>query len=863
MMQPDVWEKFLLRVGVPGSFVLGILITLLSLYFWKNIKLFIGDILGHWPLSLIKFARKTSIRCNIEGRIHCFVHEFNSEMYEQLLPLCKLEWVTEKSDSSYFHEGKAIVRVSFDRRNRDLNLYNVAYSYVRVGLLSKTKPFLKKTLGIALDLILTRRLLIQKERGLLSVFNNRFRNVDNDSKNIFFRLEETENRGFFKRILLQELHYFGESVGERAPNSDIEENADKFINWIYEIAIRERDERKDLSFVSPYFKVGLILVASSKTYSIYGKDAYILRAQKYASNDFPMIYLLARGANRGKIAESVAKELVKTECFSYLSKRNSINRNLDGVELIITCIPLKVESLTLLQKAWEKLSLAYNDSKPVAALVDVVWPHKVIVDVGGLQVELSSDKLSSVAIPDATRYFSSGDDLVLHILECQPANNMVVLSNVGTESDPAKIITAASESLNLELPATITSILRSHDYEYGMFLKFASLDFDGFVPRLFATFSRFLPLSEKYSVGQELMAIPMSFERSRGNFKTRIVGVSDPWDNIGSYRVGQEVSCIVREKREYVVTVEIEEGMEAILSANEISWDTVGSPADLVNTLNVGAKIQVKIISIKREAHYILVSVKRLSTSPENMFVNDHLNEIVPAIVKAIYPAHLEVTFSGSNGLDGFLHISEISWAYCHSIYGLMSVGESFDVKVLEYNSHYNSVKVSKKRCIPNSYALAKEELAVGCFVNACITGNVSDCFSAEVKLSDGNFVQAILHKYELSNHLFISENRWRDFLDEGVYFHCTVKQFLDPQEVVVLSRKSYLLDHAEIMEYGEVYEVKIVDIHKGIVSAYSDDLEGKFLQRKLKVDIGSRKQVILAKFDIKSGYAELELSSS
>jgi len=845
-------EELLVSLGVPGgTFVLGIIVAILIIHYWKDIKLFCSDVLRRWPLSLFRFARKTSVKFDVEGRIHAFISEFNSEMYEDLLPSCKLEWVTGDTDTSYFQDGKAIIRISFEKRNRALNLYNAAYTYVRTGLLPKTKPFLSKTMGMALDLLLTRHLLLQKERGLLIEFNNRFRRVDDSAKQLFYNLEETEHRGLFKRVLLQELHYFGEQIGERAPSSAIEQEADRFVDWVYEIAIRERGEHSDLNFESTYFRVALILVASEDTYNAYGIDPYVLRAQKYAANGFPIVYILARGVLHTNIALEAADKLVKTECFSYLTKRNTLKRTIGGMEILVTCIPLRIESLTIVQRAWQRLTKAQSEKSQVMAVVTDLACDKITVDVGGLEVVLPSAMLSTETLPDPRKYFSRGDDLTLEVVECEPDRQHIILSNKGTNTDPARMIEEASAFLEIDVAATIKKFHTIDDYDFGMFVTFSRLGFDGYVPRKLATYSRFIRLSEKFSIGQEVLATPVSFDREHGNFRTKLFGLTDPWANMDKCRIGDVLNCIVREKREYSATLEVEEGVEAILPVNEISWDSNISPTALINTLQIGQSMQAKVISIDHDYRLIRVSMKRLSTSPEEQFFRQHQNSIVQVKVNEVHDGHLDLLLYADNApLHAYLPIKEWSWTRCPGLKGMIVTGDQIDVLIMDYNHRSNTVVTSRKRCNPNYFSEAHQHLKEGDEVQARVTGVMGDCYTARIQLPDGHEVEAYIHKMELSNVLYVSAERWPTFLDNDQTYRCIVKRLIDPAEIVELSRKRFLQKNIRQLAYGETYNVKIVDYYRGKLSVYCDDLEGCFIRSWRNPCLGQTRSIIIAKKD-------------
>ena len=149
-----------------------------------------------------------------------------------------------------------------------------------MSLLDKAKPFLNKLTSQAIDLIMTRDLIKSRNRIVLSIFNQKLKEENERCKQAYYQLEEIEQEGLFKRLLLQELYFFGETIGEKSPKKSHEDEADRFIDWVYDIATREEGEKSDLSYESDNIRAAIMLVASEETFNKWGIEAYIRRAKK-------------------------------------------------------------------------------------------------------------------------------------------------------------------------------------------------------------------------------------------------------------------------------------------------------------------------------------------------------------------------------------------------------------------------------------------------------------------------------------------------------------------------------------------------------------------------------------------------------
>jgi hypothetical protein len=61
-----------------------------------------------------------------------------------ILPNCKIEWVTAEKQRNNLREGEAIICLSFDKKDHNLNFYNANLNFVQYGLIAKAKDYLNK-----------------------------------------------------------------------------------------------------------------------------------------------------------------------------------------------------------------------------------------------------------------------------------------------------------------------------------------------------------------------------------------------------------------------------------------------------------------------------------------------------------------------------------------------------------------------------------------------------------------------------------------------------------------------------------------------------------------------------------------------
>ena len=208
-MSPSDLKELLIHLGV--SIPLLVIIIFVAMYVYQPLRVIVSDLfrLFGW---LGKFVRRNCLKHEIEGSLNSIANKLNKEVSDEFLPNCHLKWVTPRNQKAVLENGKAVVCVSFDKRGHDINFYNVAYSFIQVSLLPNTKAFLKAYTRKAIDLLMTKLVLKYIRRSVLRIFNENFVKVETDCKDVYLRLEESENKGLFRSLLLRELKFFGEAV---------------------------------------------------------------------------------------------------------------------------------------------------------------------------------------------------------------------------------------------------------------------------------------------------------------------------------------------------------------------------------------------------------------------------------------------------------------------------------------------------------------------------------------------------------------------------------------------------------------------------------------------------------------------------
>jgi 4-hydroxy-3-methylbut-2-enyl diphosphate reductase len=176
------------------------------------------------------------------------------------------------------------------------------------------------------------------------------------------------------------------------------------------------------------------------------------------------------------------------------------------------------------------------------------------------------------------------------------------------------------------------------------------------------------------------------------------------WNNIN---VGDIVEGKVMRFTDYGAFVDIG-GVDGLLHISEISWGKLKHPQEV---LEIGQTINVKILSMNTEKGKVSLGLKQ--TTPEPWTVIDEnyqVGQVVSGKVVQIkeYGCFVEL----EPGLDGLVHISEVSHKRVSNIADELNVGETVEAKILEIDKDRKRISLSIKETLeaPAEEVAATEE---------------------------------------------------------------------------------------------------------------------------------------------------------
>lgn len=187
----------------------------------------------------------------------------------------------------------------------------------------------------------------------------------------------------------------------------------------------------------------------------------------------------------------------------------------------------------------------------------------------------------------------------------------------------------------------------------------------------------------------------------------------------------------------------------------------------------IGKRMEFKVIKFNKKRGNIVLSRRAILQDERDKLRSEILDEmqegmIVKGIVKNItdYGAFIDL-----GGIDGLLHITDMSWGRVKHPSNLLNIGDEIEVKILKFDKEKERVSLGLKQVLPNPWENVSENFPRGKKVGGEIV-SVKD-YGVFVELEDG--IEGLIHVSEMSwtgkiknptKHYTVGENLEAEVLD-------------------------------------------------------------------------------------------------
>jgi len=400
------------------------------------------------------------------------------------------------------------------------------------------------------------------------------------------------------------------------------------------------------------------------------KDDYSAdkRAEYEALYDETLSTVSVNEVVEGKVISMNKREVVinigyKSEGLVSLSefRYNPELKSGDEVEVFVESQEDKKGQLVLSHKkaralrSWDRVNAALEKDEIITGYIKCRTKGGMIVDVFGIEAFLPGSQIDVKPIRDYDVFVDKTMEFKVVKINHEFKNVVVshkALIEAELEQQKKEIIAKLEKGQILE--GTVKNIT-----SYGVFIDLGGVD--GLIHITDLSWGRVNHPEEIVELDQKLNVVILDFDDEKKRIALGLKQLTDhPWDSLDTeLKVGDNVKGKVVVMADYGAFVEIAPGVEGLIHVSEMSWSQHLRSAQ--EFLKVGDKVDAQILTMDREERKMSLGLKQLKVDPWEK-IDDRYSVGSKHTAKVRNFTNFGVFVEIEEGVDGLIHISDLSW---------------------------------------------------------------------------------------------------------------------------------------------------------------------------------------------------------
>jgi small subunit ribosomal protein S1 len=442
-------------------------------------------------------------------------------------------------------------------------------------------------------------------------------------------------------------------------------------------------------------------------------------------------------------------------------------------------------------KVWRDISRSCREGEVIEGEIISKVKGGLSVDIGGIFAFLPGSQIDLKPIRNLDSLI--GQRLKFKVIKFNRKRNNIVLSRRILLDEERKVL--REETLKNVKEGEIVEGVVKNLTDYGAFIDLGGVD--GLLHITDIAWGRIGHPSERLSVGDRIKVKVLHFDREKEKVSLGLKqALPDPWDSVlEKYPAESRVRGKVVNVTDYGVFVELEEGVEGLVHISELSWSKkMKHPSKVAH---IGDTVEVMVLDCDPAKRRISLGMKQIEPNPWALIEEKYpIGSKVVGKVKTVTDFGVFIGFE--EGVDGLVHVSEMSWTKKIKHPGeLFKKGQEVEAVVLNIDRKNERFSLGIKQLHPDPWKDVARRYRKGEVVTGKVT-NVTD-FGAFVELEEG--IEGLVHVSEISRE---KVEKPSDVLKVGDRISAVILH-IDPQERRIgLSMRSMKekVEKAEIEKY-------------------------------------------------------------
>ncbi len=332
-----------------------------------------------------------------------------------------------------------------------------------------------------------------------------------------------------------------------------------------------------------------------------------------------------------------------------------------------------------------------EEGQVVTGKVKNITEYGVFVDLGGLDGLLHITDMSWKRVKHPKEMVKLGQEITLKVLHFDKESKKVSLGMKQLVPDPWENISAKYPE-GVRIMGKVTNLV-----DYGAFVELEP-GVEGLVHISEMSWTRKLRHpSQMVRVGEEVEVMILGVDQDKKRISLGMKQIRpNPWDVVAEkYPEGTILEGTIKNITEFGLFIGIEDGIDGLIHVSDISWTKkIRHPEEL---LKVGDTVQAKVLTVDKESEKFTLGVKQLTEDPWNQVPDRYpVGSMVSGLVTNITDFGLFVEVE--EGIEGLVHVSEISSKKIKSPAELFKEGVTIQAKVIHVSAEERRLGLSIKQ---------------------------------------------------------------------------------------------------------------------------------------------------------------------
>src|ERR1700722_14536292 len=303
---------------------------------------------------------------------------------------------------------------------------------------------------------------------------------------------------------------------------------------------------------------------------------------------------------------------------------------------------------------WETIMRSKKEGDPVSGKVTKKIKGGLLVDIG-VPVFLPASQVDIRRPGEISDWIGRTIDAVILKID-EERRNIVISRRKMIEQQREELKRKTLDGLSI---GEVRKGIVKNIADFGAFIDLGGID--GLLHITDMSWGRINHPSEVLKIDQEIEVKVLSIDKEKEKIALGLKQKeASPWENIESrFTVGSSHEAEVVNIMSYGAFCKLEEGVEGLVHISEMSWTKrINHPSEVVSQ---DQKVKVKVLEINKEKQEISLGMKQVEENPwERVAEKYPPGSVVEGKVRNIanYGAFVEI----EEGIDGLLHVSDLSW---------------------------------------------------------------------------------------------------------------------------------------------------------------------------------------------------------